>query len=108
VAVADGGTGASTASGARTNLGLGTMAVEAKTITTQDDLLVGGAAGALARLAAGTDGQVLTIDPTTHHLKWSTSVATASTTHDESLTDGASNFIFAGGDIVTVVGVPNP
>jgi hypothetical protein len=27
--------------------------------------------------------------------------------HSESLTDGASNFIFAGGDVVTVVGVPN-
>lgn len=31
----------------------------------------------------------------------------ASLTHSESLTDGNSNFIFAGGDIVTVVGVPN-
>jgi hypothetical protein len=30
-----------------------------------------------------------------------------STTHAESLTDGSSNFIFAHGDIVTVVGVPN-
>jgi hypothetical protein len=28
--------------------------------------------------------------------------------HDESLTDGAENFIFAGGDIVTAIGVPNP
>jgi hypothetical protein len=28
-------------------------------------------------------------------------------THDESLTDGNSNFIFAGGDIVTVIGIPN-
>ena len=27
--------------------------------------------------------------------------------HSESLTDGASNFIFASGDVVTVVGVPN-
>ena len=27
--------------------------------------------------------------------------------HDESLTDGAGNFIFAGGDIITVVGVAN-
>ena len=25
--------------------------------------------------------------------------------HDESLTDGAGNFIFAGGDIITIVGV---
>jgi hypothetical protein len=27
--------------------------------------------------------------------------------HDEPLTDGNSNFIFAGGDIIVVVGVPN-
>lgn len=27
--------------------------------------------------------------------------------HDEPLTDGASNFIFAAGDVVVVVGVPN-
>jgi hypothetical protein len=58
------------ASAQRTTLGLGTMALEAKTITTQDDLLVGGASGALARLAKGSDGQVLTVDPTTHHLVW--------------------------------------
>jgi hypothetical protein len=31
----------------------------------------------------------------------------ANSTHSESLTDGNSNFIFAVGDIVTVVGVPN-
>jgi len=31
----------------------------------------------------------------------------ASSVHSESLTDGQGNFIFAGGDIVTVVGVPN-
>jgi hypothetical protein len=35
------------------------------------------------------------------------SSASASTTHSESLTDGSSNFIFASGDIVTVIGVPN-
>lgn len=34
-------------------------------------------------------------------------VGAISTTHSESLTDGFSNFIFAIGDIVTVVGVPN-
>lgn len=27
--------------------------------------------------------------------------------HDEPLTDGASNFVFANGDIVVVTGVPN-
>ena len=46
---------------ARTNIGLGTMAVEAKTITTLGDLLVGGTAGALARLPVGSNTQVLTV-----------------------------------------------
>jgi hypothetical protein len=41
-------------------------------MTTQDDLLVGGASGTPARLAKGSDGQVLTVDPTTHHLVWAT------------------------------------
>ena len=46
---------------ARSTLGLGAMALEAKTITTEGDLLVGGTAGALARLGIGTNGQVLTL-----------------------------------------------
>lgn len=41
-------------------------------MTTQDDIIVGGVAGAPGRLAKGTDGQVLTVDPTTHHLVWAT------------------------------------
>ncbi len=41
-------------------------------LTTQDDLWVGGASGAPARLAKGSDGQVLTVDPSTHHLVWAT------------------------------------
>lgn len=41
-------------------------------MTTQDDLIIGGASGAPARLGKGTDGQVLTVDPTTHHLVWAT------------------------------------
>jgi hypothetical protein len=32
---------------------------------------------------------------------------TLGATHTESLTDGAGNFIFANGDAITVVGVPN-
>jgi hypothetical protein len=41
-------------------------------LTTQDDLWVGGSSGAPGRLAKGSDGQVLTVDPTTHHLIWAT------------------------------------
>jgi len=39
-------------------------------MTTQDDIIICGALGAAARLAKGADGQVLTVDPTTHHLLW--------------------------------------
>lgn len=45
---------------------------DANPMTTQDDLIVGGASGVPARLAKGSDGQVLTVDPTTHHLIWAT------------------------------------
>lgn len=41
-------------------------------MTTQDDIIIGGASGTPARLAKGTDSQVLTVDPTTHHLVWAT------------------------------------
>lgn len=41
-------------------------------MTTLNDLIVGGASGAPARMAKGADGQVLTVDPTTHNLVWAT------------------------------------
>lgn len=41
-------------------------------MTTQDDIIVGGASGTPTRLAKGSDSQVLTVDPTTHHLVWAT------------------------------------
>jgi hypothetical protein len=41
-------------------------------MTTAGDLIVGGASGTPARLAKGSDGQVLTVDPTTHLLVWAT------------------------------------
>jgi hypothetical protein len=40
-------------------------------------------------------------------IRWGSVSLPTINVHDESLTDGNSNFIFAGGDIVTVVGVPN-
>lgn len=41
-------------------------------LTTQDDLIVAGSGGTPDRLGKGSDGQVLTVDPTTHHLAWKT------------------------------------
>jgi hypothetical protein len=45
-------------------------------MTTLDDIIVGGTVtggvAAPGRLGKGTDGQVLTVDPTTHHLLWAT------------------------------------
>ncbi len=45
---------------------------EANPMTAQDDIIIGGASGAPTGLAKGTDGQVLTVDPVTHHLVWKT------------------------------------
>jgi hypothetical protein len=42
----------------------------ANPMTTQDDIILAGAAGAPGRLAKGSDGFVLTVDPTTHHVLW--------------------------------------
>ena len=44
-------------------------------MTTAGDLIVGGAAGSLARLAKGADNQVLTVDPVTHLLSYKTAGA---------------------------------
>lgn len=99
VAVADGGTGASTAAGARTNLGLGSAATAATSdfdaagaaaaaaaasiakslVDAKGDLIVATAADTVARLAAGADGDVLTVDSAqAAGVKWSPS-ATSTT-----------------------------
>lgn len=41
-------------------------------MTTQDDLIVGGSSGTPARLAKGSSGQVLTVNPSTGHLDFET------------------------------------
>ena len=55
---------------------LGSLGALTNPMTTQDDVIVGGVpVGGVAppaRLGKGTDGQVLTVDPTTHHLLWAT------------------------------------
>jgi hypothetical protein len=57
----------------------------ANPMTTQDDLIVAGSSGTPGRLAKGSDGQVLTVDPTTHHLIWATPTSGAAALDD--LTD---------------------
>src|SRR5690242_5779003 len=61
-------------------------------LTTQDDLIVGGASGAPSRLGKGSDGQVLTVDPTTHHLVWATpsGMTNPMTAQDDLIIGGAS------------------
>jgi len=54
----------------------------ANPMTTQDDVIVGGASGVPGRLAKGTDGQVLTVDPSTHHLLWATPASAGSVATD--------------------------
>ncbi len=100
------------ASTARTNLGLGTMAVEANPITTKGDLLVR-SSSALARLGIGTDGQVLMADSAqTAGLKWAWGKvvqvieATPYTTYDSTSTsiplDDTAPQITEGKEYVTV------
>jgi hypothetical protein len=73
---------------------LATTAAFPNPMTTQDDVIVGGASGAATRLAKGSDGQVLTVDPSTHHLVWATptggGMTNPMTTLDDLILGGAS------------------
>jgi len=69
IAIANGGTGATTAAGARTNLGLGALATLGAVTTTEitDGTIANAdinasAAIAVTKLATGTNGQVLTVN----------------------------------------------
>lgn len=81
-------------------------------MTTQDDLIVGGSSGTPGRLAKGADGQVLTVDPATHHLVWANSASGFSnpmTTTGDLIKGGASGVaarlaIGSTGDVLTVAG----
>ena len=76
-------------------------------LTTKGDLW--GYDTANARVPVGTTGYPLVADPTDAQgvAYGPIGVVAGYPFHAEPLTDGASNFIFAGGDIVVVVGVPN-
>ena len=62
----------------------------ANPMTTAADIIVGGTAGAPTRLAKGSDGQVLTVDPTTHLLLWATPFSNPMTTKGDIIAGGAS------------------
>lgn len=62
-------------------------------MTTQDDLIIAGASGVPARLAKGSDGQVLTVNASTHHLDWETpssGFADPTTTKGDLIVHGSS------------------
>ena len=67
-------------------------------------------AGSVGQLvpAGGTAGQVLEkASGTDYDTRWATAGTAKPTVHTEPLTDGDSNFIFAAGDILVVIWIPN-
>jgi hypothetical protein len=65
----------------------------ANPMNTQDDIIVGGSSGTPTRLAKGSDSQVLTVDPSTHHLIWATPTsgfADPTTTKGDLIVHGSS------------------
>lgn len=76
-------------------------------MTTAGDLIVGGSSGTPARLAKGSDGQVLTVDPTTHLLVWATPAAASALTVEEvdgSPTDAAVTKLVLPNGTLSIVG----
>lgn len=92
----------STAAGARSWIAPATGGGLTNPMTTVNDLIVGGASGAPGRLGKGTDGQVLTVDPTTHNLVWATPSA-ATNGNPAALTGATAATRYVGG---TTSGAP--
>lgn len=81
--------------------------VTATIVTTKGDLIVGTGAGAVARLAAGAAGSMLTPDPTTATgLKWQAVPASGVTVQDENVSvgSGVTQLDFQGAGVQAAAG----
>lgn len=76
----------------------------ANPMTTAGDLIVGGASGAPARLAKGSDSYILTIDPTTHLIVWAAPPAGAGTVTSVAVTAAPGGVFDVAGSPITGAG----
>lgn len=90
LAVADGGTGASTAADARTNLGITNIATQT---VTQYDVLVGASSNGITSIGPGTSGQVLQSGGASANPAYSTATYPATTAQGDLLISGTANTV---------------